>query len=132
LQAGGDVRALVVVALGDGAEVLVSGGPRAPLRVWDTRRRTLLRELGDALMMVTVLAAADGLLVAGEASGTIRVWRVGVDPAGGRGGGGNGVTWEQEVVLIRAHSQSVRALSIRHGRLLSGSDDGVVTVWSQR
>ena len=49
LQAGGDVRALVVVPVrGEGGaaeEVLVSGGPRAPLRVWEMRRSTLLREL---------------------------------------------------------------------------------------
>ena len=83
-------------------------------------------------MTVTVLAAADGLLVAGDADGSIRVWRVGsVDAAAAAaGGGGGGVTWEQEVVLTRAHEKSVRALSIRHGRLLSGGDDGVVTVWN--
>jgi WD40 repeat protein len=97
---------------------MCSGSRDGSIRVWggaSLEHERTLRDEEHAEDCVCSLAAWEGRLISGHASGAIRVWNV--------------ATGACDRVL-EGHTDAVKCLAVSGTRLVSGSDDSFFKVWA--
>ena len=136
----GHVNCITALAvLPDGR--LASGSWDKTVRLWNVAARSCVGVLeGHTREMFALVALPDGRLASGSADKTICVWDTRPAAATGTGagaggtasvaGGSGGVAGATPVVVLKGHTNSVRALRpLPGGRLASGSWDNTVRLW---